>query len=709
MYMPGCLDAIFKPRSIAVVGASAREGTIGYVIINNLQRFNYKGKLYPVNPKADFIGSLKCYSSVLAIPDDVDLAIIVVPRDFVKQAVEDCGQKGVGGVITITSGFKEIGGDGIQKEQELLEIVRKYGMKMVGPNCYGALNTDPEYSVNATFSKLNPLRGKVAFLSQSGALGEVVIDYTNRLNLGLSMFISIGNKADVSDIDVLKYWQDDPATQVILIYMENIENPQEFINISREIVRHKPMFAVKAGRTESGARAISSHTGVLAGGDVGTGAFFEKCGIIRATSIDEVFDIAMALSNQPLPKGDRVAVITNAGGPGILATDAIESLGLKMARFELETITYLRAHLSPMAAVGNPIDVIAAGGPDAYGAAVEASLRDENVDAVIVIFVPPILVDHKAIINSIIERVEKYQNGKTVLSCLMGSPSGVAGSDELIRHNIPIYAFPEGAARAIQGMTAYRKRLERPEGKSIIFEANKSRAKKIIDDAISSNQKFLMGWQALEILNAYGINIPRTVRITDEIELQEALEQLRLPFVMKIDDPSVVHKTDSGGVILNLDSKDAVQSALRQMTQKFSAPDHPFAGVILQEMVSAGVEIIIGMNNDPSLGPLMMFGLGGINVEIMKDVAFKVNPLTDIEAEEMVKSVKGYKLLTGYRGSPAVDIKAIEETLLRLSQLASDFPIFESFDVNPFIVTADRKTSTAVDVRFVLKIEKKDK
>ena len=704
--MSRTLDAIFKPRSIAVVGASTKEGSIGFVILNNLQRFDYKGHLYPVNPKADFIGSKKCYSSVLNIPDQVNLAIIVVPRDFVKQAVEDCGQKGVGGVIIITSGFKEIGGEGIHKEQELLEIVRKYGMRMVGPNCYGALNTDPEYSVNATFSKLNPLRGKVAFLSQSGALGEVVIDYTNRLNMGFSMFVSVGNKADISDIDVLKYWKDDPETQVILIYMENIENPQEFIKISREIARQKPILAVKAGRTESGARAISSHTGVLAGGDVGTNAFFEKCGIIRATSIDELFDIAMALSNQPLLKGDRVAVITNAGGPGILATDAIESLGLNMARFEPETIAFLKEHLSPMAAIGNPIDVIAAGGPEAYGAAVEAVLRDKNVEAVIVIFVPPILVDHRAVINAVIEKVENFQNGKPVLSCLMGSPSGIAGSEDLIKHNIPIYSFPEGAARALQGMSAYRKRLEQPQGKIINFNVDKKKAQIIIDAAINSKQKFLIGQGALEILSAYGIRTPRTIRIASENELKEALQRLRLPLVMKTDDPAIVHKTDTGGVALNLNTTAEVHSAFENIRRKFNSPDHKFAGVILQEMLTGGIETIIGMNYDPSLGPLMMFGLGGINVEIMKDVAFKVYPLTDMEAEEMIKSIKGYKLLSGYRGSPAVDIRSIEKTLLRLSQLAGDFPILESFDVNPFIVTTDRQKSMAVDARFVLKVEK---
>lgn len=697
--MTNLLDNIFKPKTIAVVGASTKEGTIGYVILNNLLRFNFKGSIYPVNPKADSILGLKCYPNVPALPDNVDLAIIVVSRDLVKQSLEECGQKGIKGIVTITAGFKEIGGEGIAKEAELMEIVKRYGMRMVGPNCYGQLNTDPAFALNGTFSKLNPLRGKIAFMSQSGALGEVVIDYTNRLNLGLSMFVSIGNKADISDIDILKYWQNDPNTEVILFYLENFENPRQLLEVAREITPNKPILAVKAGRTESGARAISSHTGVLAGGDVGTNAFFEKCGILRATSIDEIFDMAMGLSNQPLPKGDRVAVITNAGGPGVMATDALETLGLKMARFEPETIAYLKANLLPMAAVTNPIDVIASGGPDAYGAAVEASLKDPNVDAVIVIFVPPILVDHKAVINNVIDRVKKYQNGKTVFSCLMGSPSGIAGTEDLIANGIPVYAFPEGAARGMAAMVQYRAIKERQHTKAPVFSVDKSNVKNIINKLKA--QKVILGQDALDILNSYGIKVPGAMRAVTESEIDSALKNLNLPLVMKIDDTRVVHKTDTGGVALNLKTRDEVIAAFLDMKRKFTI-DNIFAGVMLQEMVKGGVETIIGMSQDPSVGTLMMFGLGGINVELMKDVAFKVYPLTELDAAEMIKSVKGYKLLTGFRGSQPVNIKALEETLLRLSQLAGDFPEIESFDVNPFIVMPDGRVSMAVDARFVL-------
>jgi acetyl coenzyme A synthetase (ADP forming)-like protein len=701
--MAGTLDKIFKPKSIAVVGASTKEGTIGYVILNNLSRYNYKGKIYPINPKADSILSLKCYKSVLDVPGEIDQAIILVSRDLVKPSLEECGQKGIGGIVTITAGFKEIGGEGIAKEEELMETVRRYNMRMVGPNCYGIVNTDPAYSLNGTFSKLNPIFGKVAFLSQSGALGEVVLDYTNRLNLGISKFISIGNKADVSDIDVLNYWKDDPSTDVILLYLENIENADELIKISEEITRRKPMVAVKAGRTESGARAISSHTGVLAGGDTGTGAFFNKCGILRADSFEELFDAAMAFANQPLPKGDRIAVITNAGGPGVLATDAIESLGLKMARFEQGTIDFLRANLLPMAAVTNPIDVISSGGADAYGAAVQAALTDPNVDGLIVIFVPPILVDHKAILNTVIDKVEKYANGKTVLACLMGSPSGIAGTEDLIAHNIPVYTFPDGAARGMNAMWQYRQIREQPISKPIVFDVDHKCAKEIVDRAVASGRKHIMGTEALTILQVYGIGIAASAKIRTPSELDAALAKLNLPIVMKIDDPSVVHKTDQGGVILNIDSTEKAGEAFETLRRRFGEERGEIAGAMLQEMIVGGYETIIGMSRDLSVGALMMFGLGGVSVEIMKDVAFRIAPLTESEAAEMIKSVKGYRLLTGFRGTPAANIGLLEETILRLSQLAVDFPVIESFDVNPFIIKPDGETSAAVDARFVLR------
>jgi len=408
-----------------------KKGSIGREILHNLIDSEFNGKVFPVNPKASVIHSIKCYSTILDVPDAVDLAIIIVPRDHVKIALEQCGEKGVKGVVVITSGFKEIGEKGAQKELELMEIVRKYNMRMVGPNCFGVLNTDTDFSMNATFSKTKPLVGKVGFMSQSGALGEAILDYASQIKLGFSMFASVGNKADISGNNLLQYWRDDPNTEIILLYLENFGDPYRFTKIARSVTRKKPVIAVKAGRTAAGAKAISSHTGVLAGMDIGTDALFSQCGVLRVSSVDELFDVALALSNQDLPKGDRIAIITNAGGPGILAADAIESLGMQMAVFENKTLKHLRDNLPEVAAVNNPVDVIASGGPDSYREAMDAVLSDKNVDAVIVIFVPPIVVDHRAVIEAIVEMIEKHKNNKTVLGCFMSAPELISGSEEL--------------------------------------------------------------------------------------------------------------------------------------------------------------------------------------------------------------------------------------------------------------------------------------
>ncbi len=704
--MDRSLDGIFRPKSIAVIGASTRKGTIGREILHNLIESEFNGKVFPVNPKASVIHSIKCYSTILDVPDAVDLAIVVVPRDSVKMILEQCGEKGVKGVVVITSGFKETGEEGAEKELELMEIIRKYNMRMVGPNCFGVLNTDPNYSMNATFSKTKPPVGNVGFMSQSGALGEAILDYADRLRLGISMFASVGNKADISGNDILAYWQDDPITELILLYLENFGDPRRFTRIARGITRKKPIVAVKAGRTAAGARAVSSHTGALAGLDVGADALFDQCGVQRVTSVDELFDVAIAFTNQPLPEGDRIAVITNAGGPGILATDAVVSLGMKMADFEPKTLKQLKANLPPIAAINNPIDVIAAGGSDSYRVAMDAVLSDKNVDGVIVIFVPPIVVDHGAVIKAIVEMIAKHRNNKTVLGCFMGTPDGIAGIEEMAKHKIPIYTFPESAAKAMWAMTRYRKWIERPEGKIVDFKVKKDRVRRIVDAAAKAKREIIIGEEALEILDAYGVGVARSMKAKSQQDMKKAASKLGFPLVMKIDDPKIIHKTDVGGVVTDLRNQAELDDAFRKMKKRFSRQGKTFIGVILQEMVTSGVETIVGMHDDPSFGPLLMFGLGGIYVEVMKDVAFKIHPLTDYDAEEMIKSVKGYPLLTGFRGSPAVDIKILEKTLLRLSQLVSDFPIFESFDVNPFIASKKTGKSKAVDARFVLKIDR---
>ena len=700
--MSSALDSIFKPRAIAVVGASTKKGTISNAILHNLMISGYGGKLFPINPTAEEVLSLKCYATIPDVPGAVDLAVVVVPRDHVAAALNQCGEKGIKGIVVITSGFKEIGNEGIRKEEELVEIVRKYNMSMIGPNCFGVFNTDTQYSFNTTFSKSKPLTGVVGFLTQSGALGEAVLDYAQQIKLGFSMFVSIGNKADVSDNDLLLYWADDPQTKIILLYLENFDRSRRFMEIARDISRKKPIIAMKSGRTTAGAAAISSHTGVLAGLDVGTNAFFDQCGIMRATAVDELFDVLLALTNQPLPQGDRVAVLTNAGGPGILATDAVAGAGLTMARFEQQTLRRLRENLPPVAAVNNPIDVIASGGPDAYRMAMDAVLADKNVDAVICIFVPPIFVDHRAVIAAIVETIHKHGNNKPVLACFMNNPEAVAGSEEMFKHHIPIYNFPESAANALAAMSRYRRLRDRPEGRVPSFAVDQARVQTILQPATQSGKKTIVGEDALAILDAYGIGVARSMNARTEREAIEIAAQLNYPVIMKVDDPAIIHKTDVGGVSPALHTEADVAEAFAGMIRKFGGTSTTCAGVMLQELVVGGVETIIGMNQDPSFGPLMMFGLGGVFVEVMKDVAFKVHPLSDCDCTEMIKSIKGYPLLTGFRGAPPINLEVLEETILRLSQLVTDFPKLQSFDVNPFIVTPDRAGSRAVDARFIL-------
>lgn len=699
------LDGIFRPRSIAVIGASSKRGTIGHSILHNLIEYSFNGKVFPVNPKANVIHSIKCYSTILDVPDAVDLAMIIVPVDYVAPILEQCGEKGVKGVVVISSGFKEVGEEGALKEEAILKICRKHSMRMIGPNCFGVLNTDPEYSMNATFSKAQPLRGRIGFMSQSGALGEAILSLANDLNLGFSLFASVGNKADISGNAILEYWRDDPYTDVILMYLESFGDPREFTRIARELSRIKPIVAVKAGRTAAGARAVSSHTGVLAGLDVGTDALLEQCGVTRVTSIDELFDVAAALSNQPIPRGDRIAVITNAGGPGILATDAIVHLGMTMATFDEKTTKLLRDKLPLVASVNNPVDVIAAGGPDSYRIAMDAVLDDPNVDAVIVIFVPPVVVDHKAVINEIVAAIDKHKNEKTVLGCFM-APSGVAGSEEMIKHKIPIYTFPESAAKAMSALVRRRQWIDRPISEPVSYKVHSKSVQKIIDNARANNYQTIIGADALAILDAYGINVARTIQAASAKEACAVAQKFGFPIVMKVDGPEVLHKTEVGGVSTDLRSAEEVSLTFESMQQNCKKAETEFSGVIIQERVTNAVETIIGMNHDPAFGPLIMFGLGGIFVEVMKDVTFKIHPVTPYDAKEMIESIKGYPLLNGFRGAPAVDFECLEETILRLSQLVTDFPEIDSFDVNPFFASADRKGSKAVDARFMLRLER---
>lgn len=697
------LDAIFRPRSIAVIGASTKKHTIGREILHSIIDFEFNGKVFPVNPKAPVIHSIKAYSTILDVPDAVDLAIIIVPRDHVKTVVQQCGDKGVKGLVIITAGFKETGPAGAKLEQEILEVARSYGMRMIGPNCFGVLNTEPNVRMDTTFSKVRSLPGRIGFVSQSGALGQVIIEYARNLGLGFSMFASVGNKADISGNDLLRYWQDDPSVEMILLYLENFGDPRTFTQIARQITKKKPIVCVKSGRTTPGARAVSSHTGALANLDLGVDALFDQCGVLRVDSIEEMFDLALAMCNQPIPKNNRVAIITNAGGPAILATDACVNWGLEVPQLKETTKRFLRQHLPAHASVENPIDLVASAGPEEYRLALEAVMKDDRVGSVLAIFVPPVMIDPKAIIDVIVEVRKKHE--KTLLTCFMGPAEVIHGSEGLLQNKIPMYIFPEAAAKALSDMVKYHEWVQRKPGKVVKYQGDRLKVSETIEKSLEGGRTRLVGEEALEVFRAYKIPIAEYALATKQSQAVTKAEKLGYPLVMKINKPEVLHKTDIGGVIVDIRNAKEVRTAYGKLIKSLSRgkKKQRVTEVLLQRMLRGGVETVFGMTQDPSFGPLMMFGLGGIYVEVMKDVSFKIHPLTDKDAEEMIQAVRGYPLLTGFRGSKPVDMDILKEILLRLSQLVGDFPEIEQFDINPFFAAPERAQCKAVDARIILK------
>jgi len=696
------LDCIFKPHSLAVIGASSRRNTIGREILHNLIDYEFNGKIFPVNPKAGVIHSIKAYSTILDVPDAVDLAIIAVPKEAVPFVAEQCGQKGVCGLVVISAGFKEIGGRGVELENELVAIVKKYGMRMIGPNCFGVVNTDPEVRLNATFGKARPKPGPISFISQSGALGEAILNFAGLLNLGFSMFASVGNKADISGNDLVDYWQYDDKTKMILMYLENFGNPKNFTQIARQVTRKKPIVAVKSGRTTQGAKAASSHTGALAGADVGVDALFAQCGVMRTTSIEELYDVAMALSNQPVPKGNRVAIVTNAGGPGILATDAIIARGMEMPPLPARIKKQLREFLPEEVSLNNPLDLVAGAGGREFTLALDAVCKDKSYDTIIPIFVQPITIDETEVAQSIINA--KLKTDKPFLVCFMGSGFRSKGIELMMEHGIPVYIFPEAIAKALRTIDIYRRYLQRKSGSIPVFKVDKKRVRKIVDEALAGKDKAIIGQAALSILDAYGIAVAPYTVANSPTGAVAAAQKVGFPVVMKLNTPQILHKTEAHAVRVDIRSERELRNEFNDLKKKVGhiKPGEKFS-VVIQSMISGGVETVMGMTLDPSFGPLIMFGLGGIYVEIMKDVSFRITPISDVGADEMINGLKSLPLLTGFRGSDPVDLKTVKEALLRLSQLVGDFQEFTEIDINPFIVSGKKDCCRAVDARFILK------
>lgn len=689
---------IFYPRSVAIVGASRDEHSIGGRLMQNILGRRFAGTVYPVNPNATSVSSVKAYPSVVDIPDPVDLAIVVVPAQFVLDVARDCAAKGVKGIVVISAGFSETGEQGQKLENDLLSIVRNAGMRMVGPNCMGLLNTDPAVRLDVTFAPAFPPQGNVGMSSQSGALGIAILAYARESDIGISTFVSVGNKADVSGNDLMLYWEGDPATDVILLYLESFGHPRRFARIARRLARSKPVVVVKSGRTAAGARAASSHTGALASVEVAVSALFRQAGVIRTDTLEELFEVASLLANQPLPKGRRVGILTNAGGPSILAVDALESEGLDVVEFSQTLQDEMRPHLVVAAALRNPVDMIASAGPDQYRATLRALLDSDEVDAVIVVFIPTTPGALAEIQTAVAEVVAEGTCDKTILAVYMEADTHTRAPVARSEVRIPQYAFPEPAARALARATRYAEWRTRPEGEHVEFDdVQRDRAEEVLSGALE-RLGVEGGWlepaEAEEILEAYGISHAGSRVVRTAVEAEAAAIGLGGPVVLKVISPTALHKSDVGGIALDVQPEDVAEA----FDGVFNVVDDA-TGVLVQEFVTGGHEVIIGMTEDPSFGPLIAFGLGGVFVELIGDVSFRIHPLTTVDAEEMISEVKSAKLLEGYRGGEEGDIPALRDALLRVSAMVDDLPEIVEMDLNPVKVLAPGRGLSVVDLR----------
>jgi acetyl coenzyme A synthetase (ADP forming)-like protein len=697
-----------------VIGASRERGTIGGQIFHNLLAHSFEGPVYPVNPKAATVQSVAAYPAIADVPGPVDLAVIVVPGPHVLPTLEACGKKGVGAAVVISAGFKEVSEEGAAKERELRECARKYGMRIVGPNCLGIVNTEPDVRLNATFATIQPPAGRVAFSSQSGALGQAILEYAENLHVGISHFASVGNKADVSGNDLLEYWEKDPGTGVILLYLESFGNPRRFKEIARRVGRKKPIIAVKSGRTRAGIRATASHTGSLAGADVPVEALFHQAGVIRTDTIEELFDVAMLLATQPVPRGNRVGILTNAGGPGIMATDACESHGLEVPLLDPATVEALRAFLAPQASTRNPVDMIASANPENYVRSLRLLLDDPNLDAVLVIFVPPLLTLSLEVAKAIVRATAAAADAskargvppKPVLTCFMGLRGVPEGLRSLQENQIPSYVFPESAAIGLSHAVRYGKWLAEPEGTIVRFDdVRAARGAAAIDAARNRGEKGSAVWlrpeEVREVLAAYGIATPAWKLAATADETARFADEIGFPVAIKLVSDTITHKTEVGGVVLDVRNEVEAWDAFTRIEERMRdlRRHGEMAGVSVQKMVPEGVEAIVGVTQDPAFGPMVMFGLGGVHVEIFKDVVFRIHPLTDRDAREMVRAVRGYGLLGGYRGSPKGDVAGVETALLRVSQLLEDHPEIVEMDLNPMKVLEPGEGCVVVDAR----------
>lgn len=699
------LDKIMRPKAIAVVGASTKPKTIGSEIMQRLRDYKFNGNIYPINPKGGEIEGFQAYTSIAEIPGEVDLAVIVVNAKFVLDTIDQCHAKGIKGLCIITAGFKETGEEGAKAEQEMLAKIREYGMRCVGPNCLGVLNTHPDVSMDATFAETLPVRGDIGFVSQSGALGGGILNILKDLNLGFAQFISIGNQADINAETALEYWENDDDVKQILLYMESIQNPANFRKLAQRITKKKPILALKAGRSAAGASAASSHTGSLAGADKAADALLKQCGVIREFSLKNLFANAKAFSNCPIPKGNRVAIITNSGGPGIMATDAVCESGMEIAKISDKTKDELRSFLPSAASVKNPIDMIASAPIEHYKQTLETVLKDPEVDMVAVIYLPFLGLKDIDVAKALME-IKAKNPEKPILGVFMTTSeffTEISNMDV----NMPFYMYAEEAAEAMAKLDQQRRWMARPEGKLPVYDVDKAKAEKIIKGAVSEGREQLTTLESIDVLDAYGIRACKYGLAVNEAEVVELGNSIGYPVVMKMTSKTTSHKTDVGGVVVNIQSeeklKEEYQGLLGRLEEKGLIDG--LEGVIIQEMVKGNREMVCGIATDPQYGPMMMFGLGGVFIEVLKDVTFRMAPLSDIDAEEMMKSVKSYKLLEGARGTKPANMEQIKETLLRLSQMVNDFKFIDELDINPLLVSEKTGEGIAVDGRIKVRMD----
>ncbi len=693
------LQALMRPKSIAVIGASRTPGKVGHAILENLLKAGFEGTIIPVNPTADEVLGLRCFPSLAEAETSIELGIIVVPNKSVMEALEHCARAGAQAVIVISAGFKEVNAEGAELERKIAGFCRSRRIRLLGPNCLGIINT--ENKMNASFAAQMPKPGHISVISQSGALCTAILDWSAFRGLGLAKLISIGNKADICETDLFTELAEDEQTRVIVCYLESITSGDEFVKVAEQVSMKKPVVILKAGTTAAGGKAASSHTGSLAGADIAYGAAFRRSGVIRSDGFEALFDSAMALAMQPLPKGDRIAIITNAGGPGIMAADAIENMGMQVKPLEHALSTALAMKLPAAASVGNPIDVLGDADPERYAVALDAALDDETVDAVLVILTPQAMSNPAGTANAIIK---KLRGNKPVVAAFLGGRDVMPAREVFLSANLPEYSSPERAVAAIKSMCEYAVWRNRPPRVVTRFPVNRRRVERIMSRQRRGGRREIGEVEGKEILKAYDFNVLPGVLARTADEAVAFQEKIGAPVAMKIVSPDIMHKSDFGGVKLGLSSADKVRDAYDLMMLRIGrrCPDAELRGVYVEQMCRPGREVILGMSRDPQFGPMLMFGLGGVFVEVMKDVSFYLAPITHEEAMEMLENTRSYALLKGARGEAAVDLHAIADALQRISQLVTDFPQIEEMDINPFIVHEVGSEPVVADARMML-------